>query len=476
MRRTAWPEAVTNSPFEGGGRRSLRGDVAEIGRSHEHISQSPRLFPPSKEESSASNSKKSCQKDKKSRSITERLAMLLAMGVASCASQSVQPAELGGAGLTKEEKKQTLRIGAAQPRSRLINWRLKPAEALAQVDKSLGELEQIVHRAGAAGCDALALPEDTLGLLHWEMGNKVAMKDVLPKAVDWMLDRLGRAAAAHRMYLVCCNDTAKQDGTYRNTAFFLGRDGKEIGRYTKVHPTINESDRIRGRSFPVFETPNLGGVGLLICHDMKMPEATRCLALGGADIIFVPTLGGAVMGGDPDAEGDLDRAAFRTRAVDNFIYLVVAKRGDGAMVISPQGSVLAEGKGPDDIAIADINPFGGREAGDALDFQPDMRARLFRERNPAAYGILTNPNPPVLKKVPATITIEEAVRIGEKTLTVGEERFQEAEALLRAGKTSEAIGAFEKLRAEFPRTWIDRAAQKLLAKIHAGRPSGNASR
>ncbi|MBM4035354.1 MAG: hypothetical protein FJ291_26730 [Planctomycetes bacterium] len=49
-----------------------------------------------------------------------------------------------------------MRIGAAQPRSRLIDWRLKPAEALAQVDKSLGELEQIVHRAGNAGCDVLA--------------------------------------------------------------------------------------------------------------------------------------------------------------------------------------------------------------------------------------------------------------------------------------------------------------------------------
>lgn len=383
-------------------------------------------------------------------------AFLLAGGVANGAFQPAQPAG-----------KQTVRVCAAQPASRLIDWRLKPAAALAQVDKSLAELERIVNKAGAAGCDVLALPEDTLGLLHWEMGNKAAMKEVLPEAVRRMLDRLGRAAASHRMYLVCSNDLAEEDGTYRNLAFFLGRDGKEIGRYAKVHPTINESDRVRGRSFLVFETSDLGGVGLLICHDIKMPEATRALALAGADLIFLPTLGGAVMGGDPDAEGDLDRGAFRTRAVDNFVYLVVARRGDGAMVISPQGTVLAEGKGPDALAVADIDPFGGRAAGDALDFQRDMRARLFRERNPAAYGILTDPNPPVLKKVPAEITIEEAVRIGGKTLTIGEERFQEAEALLRAGKTSDAARAFEELQAEFPRTWIDRAARKRLAEIRS---------
>jgi hypothetical protein len=154
--------------------------------------------------------------------------------------------------------------------------------------------------------------------------------------------------------------------------------------------------------------------------------------------------------------------------VDNFVYLVVAKRGGGAMVISPQGTVLAEGEGPDGIAVADIDPFGGRAAGDALDFQQDMRARLFRERNPAAYGILTDPNPPVLKKIPATVTIQEAVRMGAMTLTVGEERFEQAEALWHAGKTSEAIQAFEKLRAEFPRTWIDRAAGERLEKIRGG--------
>jgi predicted amidohydrolase len=153
------------------------------------------------------------------------------------------------------------------------------------------------------------LPEDTLGVLHWEVANKPVLKDVLQPAVAHMLDRLGRAAAAHHMYLVCSSDTAEQAGAYRNTAFFLGRDGREIGRYYKVHPTIGESDRVRGESFQVFETPDLGGVGMLICYDMVMPESSRSLALNGADVIFVSTMGGAVTTGDES----LDLAAFRTR-------------------------------------------------------------------------------------------------------------------------------------------------------------------
>jgi len=353
-----------------------------------------------------------------------------------------------------------MRIGAAQPRARLIDFHLEPAAALDKVDESLDALEQIVQRAGASGCDALALPEDTLGLFRWVAGNSEGRRDLLPEAVRRMLDRLGRAAAAHSMYLVCCSDTAEPDGAICNTAFFLGRDGREIGRYQKVNMPIHELDKRRCTGFPVYETPDSGGVGMLICYDMTFPEAARCLALGGADVIFNPTLGGAAVG---DAE--VNRAAFRTRAVENFVYLVVAKRGGGSMIISPQGKVLVEGEAPDDIVIADIDPFGGRAGGDSINHQADMRARLFRERNPAAFDILTDPHPPVLKKVPATITIEEVVRLGRETPTVGEERFRDADALLKAGKTQEARTAFEKLRSDYPATWIDRVSQERLDSL-----------
>ena len=138
---------------------------------------------------------------------------------------------------------------------------------------------------------------------------------------------------------------------------------------------------------------------MLICYDMVFPEAARCLALGGADVVFHPTLGGAAIGDD-----DISLAAFRTRAAENFIYLVVAMRGHGSMIISPRGKILATTDEPDGLAIADIDPFGGREGGDAFNTQRDMRGRLFRERVPEAYGILTDPDPPVLAKVPSNVT------------------------------------------------------------------------
>jgi hypothetical protein len=281
-----------------------------------------------------------------------------------------------------------------------------------------------------------------------------------------MLDRLGRAAAKHNMYLIVCSDLVEADGKTYNTAFFLGRDGKEIGRYHKVCPTWGESgSRDRGQSFPVFPTADLGTVGMLICYDLVFPETARCLALQGADIIFFPTMGGAAVGDD-----DIGVPALRVRAAENHVYLVVAHRGSGAMIISPRGKIIARAEGADGLAIADIDPRGGREGGDSSNTQKDMRARLFRERNPEAFKILTEPSPPVLAKVPIDITREEAGRIFARMLTVGEEEFNQAAALARAGKTEEAIAAFEKLRKDYRGSWIDRVAEERLKALHPQTP------
>jgi len=358
---------------------------------------------------------------------------------------------------------QTVRVAAAQAARRVVDYRLAAGEALEVVERNLAELEEIVDRAGASRCDVLVLPEDTPGLLNWVGANESSAKELLPKAVGRMVARLGAAAARRKMYLVVCSDFVESDGAIYNTSFLLGRDGKEIGRYHKVCPTWPESGvRARGSRFPVFPTPDLGTAGMLICYDLVIPETVRCLALQGADIVFFPTMGGAAIG-----DGDIGEQALRVRAAENFIWLVVAHRESGAMIVSPQGRIVARAEGRDGLAIADIDVRGQREGGDALNRQRDMRARLFRERNPEAFRMLTDTHPPVLEKVPIDRTREEAGRIMARALTIGEEEFREASQLAASGKTAESIVAFQRLQREYPATWIDRRAGERLAGIGA---------
>src|SRR5262245_31500843 len=207
---------------------------------------------------------------------------------------------LGGwAAVAAESRAATnsVRIAAAQAARRVVDFRLKPDAALAAVEKNLDDLERIIDRAGAAKCDALVLPEDTAGLLNWMGANESLARELLPRAVKRMIDRLGSAAARHHMYLIVCSDCAENDRGIYNTAFLLDRAGKEIGRYHKTCPAWSEAGvRQRGKEFPVFPTRDLGTAGLLICYDLVVPETARCLALAGADIIFFPTMGGAAIG------------------------------------------------------------------------------------------------------------------------------------------------------------------------------------
>jgi hypothetical protein len=134
---------------------------------------------------------------------------------------------------TAQKANGRMRLAAAQPRNRSIDFRVKPSEILARVDQSLTELEQLVNKAGEAGCDVLALPEDTLGLLRWEAANPGSLASVLPGAIQRMLDRLGRAAAKHRMDLVVCNDTLEKDGLIYNSRSCLGAMARKSAATTR---------------------------------------------------------------------------------------------------------------------------------------------------------------------------------------------------------------------------------------------------
>lgn len=356
----------------------------------------------------------------------------------------------------------TVRLAAVQSTAPLVDYHLADTrQALDRVEENLDRLSDSVRRAGRAGCDAVVLTEDSLGLHKWLAAHEPAVSEILSVAVERMLTRLGAVAAEQHLYLACCSDALEADGGLYNTAFLLGRDGRELGRYHKVNLPYSELGlRRRGQRFPVFPTPDLGGVGLLICYDMVFPEAIRCLALEGADVVLVPTMGTASMG-----SAELGRAAFRVRAADNLTYLVVAYRGAGSMVISPLGEVLAEGKEGDEVVFADVDPLGGRQGGNAFDWQEDLRTRLFRERAPEAFHVLVDPAPPALARLPSTDTPEEVTRRANRVLTEGEDRFSVAEDLARTGRVQEAVRAFRQLRREFAGSWIDRAAAARLTEL-----------
>ncbi|KAF9876037.1 hypothetical protein CkaCkLH20_06483 [Colletotrichum karsti] len=74
-----------------------------------------------------------------------------------------------------------------------------------------------------------------------------------------------------------------------NVAYFVGPDGRVLGRYEKKNLWHNERPHLTKGPQPhgAFDTP-LGRAGLLVCWDLAFPEAFRELIRDGARIIVCP--------------------------------------------------------------------------------------------------------------------------------------------------------------------------------------------
>ena len=108
----------------------------------------------------------------------------------------------------------------------------------------------------------------------------------------------------------------RDGGRFYNSAVVVNGDGV-LGTYRKIHLFYEEKDLFTPGNSPL-EIFDIGAakIGVLICFDWIFPEATRNLALQGAEIICLPS--NLLMPYCQDA--------MVTRAIENQVYTVVANR------------------------------------------------------------------------------------------------------------------------------------------------------
>ena len=139
-----------------------------------------------------------------------------------------------------------------------------------------------------------------------------------------------------------------------NSAVLCGPEGL-VGVYRKTHLPFLGVDKMTALgpdSYRVYET-DIGRIGMLICYDLRFPEAARCLALEGADLIALPT------NWPQGAQASPDFVA-QTRAMENRVFLVAVNRAGeerGArfigksQIVDPGGKRLAMADTTDETII-----------------------------------------------------------------------------------------------------------------------------
>jgi predicted amidohydrolase len=220
------------------------------------------------------------------------------------------------------------------------------APRVGRVEENVECVRAAVAAAVSAGAQLVVVPElATSGYVFRsvEEARRAAIRVDGPVLSGW-------AAEAARGSAVVVGGFCEQgdDGRLYNSCALIDADGVRAV-YRKIHLWDEEPRWFTPGSAPapVVDT-HLGRIGLAICYDLEFPELTRGLALGGAELLAIPTNWPR----DPSWTGQaplLVSLALATAYLSR-VFVAVCDRGgverglefEGASVIAgPDGRILA---------------------------------------------------------------------------------------------------------------------------------------
>ncbi|CUU79446.1 carbon-nitrogen family hydrolase [Campylobacter hyointestinalis] len=199
-------------------------------------------------------------------------------------------------------------------------------------EETIRQTTKRIEEAAQNGANLVVLQELHQGSYFCQDEN-VAVFD---EACDFESDIAYWAEVARefKVVLVTSLFERRSAGLYHNTAVVFDSDGKEAGKYRKMHipddPNFYEKFYFTpgDLGFEPIDT-SVGRLGVLVCWDQWYPEAARLMALKGAQILIYPT---AIGWFDGDEEDEKSRqleawvAVQRGHAVANGLPVVTVNR------------------------------------------------------------------------------------------------------------------------------------------------------
>ena len=254
-------------------------------------------------------------------------------------------------------------------------------------DKNLQKARQLVLHAGKEGARIAVLPE----MFCCPYANEYFPQFAEPVG-GHIYTELSKMAKDANVTLVGGSFPLEEDGKLYNASFVFSRDGQLRASHRKAHLfDINveggqkfcESEVFTpGEQITVFHTAG-HTFGLAVCFDIRFPEMFRCMALRGAEAVFVPAAFNMTTG---PMHWEL---TFRMRAVDNQFFMIGASPAQDkyhvyhsyahSLICDPWGKVLVDAGENECVTVVDI------------DLSENERARaqlpILSARKPRLYGM-----------------------------------------------------------------------------------------
>ncbi|MHB8764830.1 MAG: carbon-nitrogen hydrolase family protein [Deferrisomatales bacterium] len=256
--------------------------------------------------------------------------------------------------------------------------------ASADMERNLGKAAQYLEAAAHRGVRIACFPE--LFCHPWFPRDGGSAGAERAPALDGdQVDAflaLSRRTGVAAVYPYC---ERADEGVYHNSALVVDAHGRRVGLYRKVHlPQLRQWEEKRwfapgNLGFPVFEVEGLR-LGVQLGWDNFFPEGFRCLALAGAQAVFLPTAAAF-------ASQERWLAMAVSHAVANGLYVVRVNRvgsEDGldfygeSFAVRPDGELTAEpiGRG-EGVLLLDCDPAEADRARVTWPYLRDRRPRQY---------------------------------------------------------------------------------------------------
>jgi agmatine deiminase len=272
----------------------------------------------------------------------------------------------------------------------LVQMRMS-ASFQANLSRALG----LVEEAAREGAEVACLPELFTApyFPQYEGGDGVGASDYTDTVPGRVTRELRRCAKAQGVAIIGGSVHESCGGRLYNTCPVIDAQGRLLGKYRKTHIPHDENFFEQHYFQPGdtgFKAFDLAGarVGALICFDQWFPEAARCLALEGAEVIFYPTAIGTVKG-VRQREGDWHQAwenVMRGHAIANSLAVCAVNRcgaedrmrfWGGSFVCDAFGRTLSRLGAGEGVLVQRVDLDHGAEVRQGWGF--------FRNRRPQCY-------------------------------------------------------------------------------------------
>ena len=273
-------------------------------------------------------------------------------------------------------------------------------------EKSIRKAEELVREAAAKGANVILLPELFENWYFCQERRYDSYRLAMPVEENPAVQHFRKVAAELNVAMPI--SFYEQDGNVLyNSIAMIDADGSVLGVYRKTHIPDAHFYQEKfyftpgGTGFKVWDT-RFGKIGVGICWDQWFPEAARCMALMGAEVLLYPT----AIGSEPVLECDSMphwQRCMQGHAAANLVPVIAANR-TGTETVTPDSenqnqssaltfygsSFIADNTGAL-VECADRTSDAVLTHSFDLDELRDMRLSwgVFRDRRPEMYGKIT---------------------------------------------------------------------------------------